>query len=62
MTNCLGTRSIDGDTNQHKTEEMEVKVDPMIFLQCGLERSLSPEMSEDDEDDSDYEEKSNHIK
>ncbi|XP_044001160.1 zinc finger protein 43-like isoform X2 [Aphidius gifuensis] len=51
-------RSIDQDENQHTTEEMEVKVDPMIFLQCDLENSLSSELSDDN---SDYEDKSNHI-
>lgn len=37
-------------------EEMEVKVDPMIFLQCGMEHSAS-ETSED----SDIEENSTRI-
>ncbi|XP_011298102.1 zinc finger protein 782-like [Fopius arisanus] len=41
------------------TEEMEVKVDPMIFLQCGLECSASPDVSDDD---SDYDKKRLRIK
>ncbi|XP_034937410.1 zinc finger protein 691-like [Chelonus insularis] len=37
-------RSIDEESGL--TEEMEVKVDPMIFLQCGLDRSASPNVSD----------------
>ncbi|CAG5101601.1 Similar to wdn: Serendipity locus protein H-1 (Drosophila melanogaster) [Cotesia congregata] len=36
------------------TEEMEVKVDPMIFLQCGLDRSITPESEYNSDDDKSY--------
>ncbi|XP_057331282.1 zinc finger and BTB domain-containing protein 49-like [Microplitis mediator] len=36
------------------TEEMEVKVDPMIFLQYGLDRSITPESDFNSDDDRSY--------
>lgn len=50
---------MDDEPSPTTTEEMEVKVDPMIFLQCGLDRPISPEMSDTN---SDNEEKSNQTK
>ncbi|KAK0087872.1 hypothetical protein PV325_013861 [Microctonus aethiopoides] len=42
----LPVHSIDNEVSLTTMEEMEVKVDPMIFLQCGLDRSPSPEASD----------------
>ncbi|XP_063978728.1 zinc finger protein 625-like [Diachasmimorpha longicaudata] len=58
-SSIIPLRLPDAEGTPSTTEEMEVKVDPMIFLQCGLEFSASPEVSDED---SDYDKKSLHIK
>lgn len=42
--------TIDARQRTPSTEEMEVKVDPMLFLQCALERPSSADYSDFSDD------------
>ena len=48
MTNAEDMMQIDQKTAS--AEEMEVKIDPMLFLQCALDQSPSEENSDFSED------------